>query len=174
MVRDFGGTVVADAAGNDIVRVKNNGDVELMAVIPNRGSLESVPTAVVRGPDGAYYIGELSGFPFPVGQARVLRLAPGASEATEYATGFTNIIDITFDEKGRLIVLEIAKNGLLSGDPLGRLVRVNNNGTQTDLATTGLENPGGVASAGHGVFYVTNRTASSGNVGQLLKIRTHG
>jgi hypothetical protein len=51
---------------------------------------------------------------------------------------------------------------------------VNNNGTQTDLATTGLENPGGVASAGHGVFYVTNRTASSGNVGQLLKIRTHG
>ena len=174
MVRDFGGTVVADAAGNDVVRVKHNGTVELMTVIPNRGSLESVPTAVVRGPDGAYYIGELSGFPFPVGQARVMRLAPGASEATVFATGLTNIIDITFDERGRLYVLEIAKNGLLSGDPTGRLVRVNSDGSQTDIATTGLENPGGVASAGHGVFFVTNRTASFGNVGQLLKISTHG
>jgi hypothetical protein len=49
MVRDFGGTVVADAAGNDIVRVKNNGDVELMAVIPNRGSQTGMPRSSRNG-----------------------------------------------------------------------------------------------------------------------------
>jgi hypothetical protein len=38
-----------------------------------------------------------------------------------YATGFTNIIDIAFDQRGRLVMLEIAKNGLLSGDPTGAL-----------------------------------------------------
>jgi DNA-binding CsgD family transcriptional regulator len=41
-----------------------------------------------------------------------------------YATGFTNIIDIAFDRHGRLLVLEIFKNGLPSGDPTGSLVRI--------------------------------------------------
>ncbi len=173
MVQTPFGTVVADAAGNDVLLVRPNGDIKVLAVIPNRGTLESVPTAVVRGPDGAFYIGELSGFPFPVGEARVLRLVPG-QEPTVFAEGFTNIIDIAFDEQDRLIVLEIAKNGLLDPDQTGRLVRVEPDGSHTDLATTGLENPGGVAVAGHGVFYVTNRTASIGDTGQLLKIQVHG
>jgi hypothetical protein len=60
-----------------------------------------VPTTVARGPDGAFYVGQLTGFPFPVGGARVWRVEPG-SAPTVYASGFTNIIDIAFDRRGRL------------------------------------------------------------------------
>ena len=45
--------------------------------------------------DGAYYVGQLTGFPFPVGGASVYRVAPGG-EPEVYASGFTNIIDIGF------------------------------------------------------------------------------
>lgn len=179
---DLLGTVVADAAGNDILRVRHDGTVELLAFLPPRDFMgdpdyESVPTSVVRGPDGALYVGELSGFPYHKGSARVLRVVPGSpATISVFAEGFTNIADLVFDERGRLHVLEMAKEGLfLPEDTVtGRLVRVERDGTQTDLATTGLENPGGVAYAGDGVFYVTNRTTGTGDNGQLLRLRVRG
>ncbi|MGP4095247.1 ScyD/ScyE family protein [Nonomuraea sp. KM90] len=178
------GTVVVDASGNDVLLVRPDGGIKVLAVLPARapaadpgGLVESVPTAVVRGPGGAFYVGELSGFPYHKGEAKVWRLVPGRAP-TVYADGFTNIADLTFDERGRLIVLEMAKDGLFDGNPghggdtvTGRLVRVNADGSRTDLATTGLENPGGVAYAGDGVFYVTNRSTGAGDTGQLLRVK---
>ncbi len=29
--------------------------------------MQAVPNSVVQGPDGAWYVGQLTGFPFPVG-----------------------------------------------------------------------------------------------------------
>jgi hypothetical protein len=184
---DNRGTFVADAAGNDLLLVKPNGDIQTLAVFETRqitlpdgtvDTIESVPTTVVKGPDGAYYIGELSGFPYYKGAARVWRMTPG-NNPTLYAEGFTAIADITFDDRGRLVVLEMAKEGLFALTPgqdivTGRLVRVEHNGTRTDLATTGLENPGGVAYAGGGTYYVTNRTTGVGDTGQLLRLRVRG
>jgi hypothetical protein len=69
---------------------------------------------VAVGPDGAYYVGQLTGFPFPVGGARVFRVVPGHRPQV-FARGFTNIIDIAFDRHGRLHVLEIASDGILAG-----------------------------------------------------------
>jgi hypothetical protein len=58
----------------------------------------------------------------------VFRVVPGHAPRV-FARGFTNIIDIAFDKRGRLYVLEIATNGLLNTPanelPVGRLVRVN-------------------------------------------------
>lgn len=174
------GTVVADAAGNDILQVKPDGTVKLLAEFPTRvpeanpeDIIEDVPTSVVQGPDGALYVGELSGYPYYKGEAVVYRVVPGQAP-TVYAKGFTNISDIGFDAQGRLLVLEMAKNGLLDPDQTGRFVRVESNGTQTDLATTGLTNPGGFVSAGHGVYYVTNGTNTVGGAGQLLKLTVSG
>jgi len=108
----------------------------------------------------------------------VLRFRPGqpptGTPLEEFATGFTNIADMAWDSHGRLIVLEMARDGLVTGPDTvtGRLVRVECDGTQTVLAESGLENPGGVAVAGPNEYYVTNRTTSAGDVGQLLRIRT--
>jgi hypothetical protein len=42
---------------------------------------KTVPNSVAQGPDGAYYVGELTGVPFEAGAARVYRVVPGrASE----------------------------------------------------------------------------------------------
>ncbi|MEP6525724.1 MAG: ScyD/ScyE family protein [Nocardioidaceae bacterium] len=165
--------------GNDLLRVKRDGTISTIAAFPERQSttdptaeIESVPTCVARGPDGAFYVGELTGYPYYPGEARVWRVVPG-HRPTIYAQGFTNIIDCTFDHKGRLIVLEIAHHGLLDPNQTGALIRVRHNGDQTILASHGLTNPGGVAVVGHGVFYVTNFTASTDGTGELLRVTLH-
>ena len=94
--------------------------------------MDAVPTSVVRGPDGAYYVGQLTGFPFPLHGARVFRVVPG-EKPTVWARGFTNIIDIAFHD-GKLYVLEIAHNSLAtSGTPFGALLRLNRDGSKTVL-----------------------------------------
>lgn len=165
--------MVAHAGGNNVILVKPNGDLQVLAQIPDRNIgtnvIESVPTCVAEGRDGAFYFGELSGFPYLPGVARVWRVVPG-EEPTIYSSGFTNIIDCTFDQSGRLIVLEIAKFGLLNADQTGALIRVERDGTHTELASTGLTNPGGVAVIKNDLFYVTNFTAGFGGDGELLRV----
>src|SRR5918993_850612 len=140
--------------------------------LPPELESQAVPTSVVKGPDGAFYVGQLTGFPFPVGGASVFRVVPGKAP-TVFAGGFTNIIDIAFDKRGRLYVLEIATGGLLNTPPdqlpAGRLVRVNRDGSQTTLASEGLNAPGGFV-LGHGAAYITNNSILS-DAGQVVKVR---
>jgi hypothetical protein len=185
VVATAGGRVVADAGGNSLVWVAANGTIRTLAVFPPRmvdappflglppGSqipMESVPTSVVRGPDGAYYVGELTGFPFVPGMARVHRVVPGRAPRV-VAEGFTNIIDIGF-ANGRLYVLEIARNGLLSGDPTGALIRVKLNGSRHVVMSDGLTFPGGLALRG-GAAYVSNCSVCAGG-GSVLRIPLGG
>lgn len=168
-------SVVTDAGGNDLLTVTPTGQVTTTAVFPvvpdpaTGALLDAVPTGVARGPDGALYVGELTGFPYPPGQAQVFRVVPGQAPKV-VAGGFTNIIDITFDHQGRLIVLEIATHGLTSGDPTGALKRVEANGAVTVLAQEGLVHPGGVVLGPDGAFYISNRSTSIGT-GEVLRLQ---
>lgn len=150
--------LVADAGGNSLIEVSNDGQIRTAAVFPDRivpyppmfgggeGPMQSVPTAVTEGPDGAIYVGQLTGFPFPPGQANVYRLTPRQGPQV-YASGFTAIHDIAFGPDGSLYVLEIASDLIACeffGDCNGRLIKVAPNGTRTTLAQ-GLPFPGGVA-----------------------------
>jgi hypothetical protein len=176
------GRVVSDAGANDLLLVRANGTISVLATFPNRlvdappflglppGTqipMDAVPTSVARGPDGALYVGQLTGFPFPVGGANVYRVVPGQAPQV-FASGFTNIIDIAFDEKGTLYVLEIFQNGLLSGDPTGALIRVDEGGGQHVVMSTGLITPGGLALRG-GAAYVSNCGTCAGT-GEVLRI----
>jgi hypothetical protein len=170
--------VVADAGGNDLLKVDRKGRISVLAVFPPRiltdppdFPMQAVPTSVVKGPDGAYYVGQLTGFPFPPGGAKVFRVVPGKTPQV-FAGDFTNIIDIAFDKRGRLYVLEIATGGLLNtpeGElPTGRLVRINRDGSRTTLASEGLNAPGGFV-LGHGAAYITNNSILS-DAGQVVKV----
>jgi hypothetical protein len=176
--------LVTDAGGNDLLKVDHKGRISVVAVFPTQLSpnpgipdlpdeleTQAVPTSVVKGPDGAYYVGQLTGFPFPPGKASVFRVVPGHAPKV-YAGGFTNIIDIAFDKRGRLYVLEIATDGLLNSPedelPVGRLVRVNRDGSRTTLASEGLAAPGGFV-LGHHSAYITNNSILSG-AGQVVKV----
>ena len=66
MLAEPGTRIVADAGANSLFEVSANGDVSTLAVFPARPlrSTDAVPTAVVVGPDGAYYVSELTGTHF--------------------------------------------------------------------------------------------------------------
>ena len=176
------GQLVADAGGNSLVRVSPSGRVSTVAVFPDQlvdappflglppGTqipMQAVPTSVVRGPDGAYYVGTLTGFPFVPGKANVWRVVPGKTPKI-HATGFTNIIDVAFGPDRKLYVLEIAHNGLLSGDPTGALIKVGRNGSRQIVASAGLNTPGGLAIKGRSA-YVSNCGTCAGG-GSVVRI----
>lgn len=176
-------TVLTDAGGNDLLSVASNRRISTLAVFPNRpvpgpgGStvqMQAVPTTVIRGRDGRYLVGQLTGFPFPVGGANIYRVPARGGTPQVYLSGFTCIIDIAFGRDGSLYVLEIAKNGLLGalGPPFdftGALIRVAPNGTRTELAPGTLIAPGGIAIGRDGAIYVTNKSVLNG-LGEVVRI----
>jgi sugar lactone lactonase YvrE len=181
-----GALYVADAGGNTLLEVSAKGTVSVVAVFPARTvttppflpqppfpaqlSMQAVPTNVVRGPDGAFYVSQLTGFPFPAGGARIYRVVVGAAPEI-YATGFTNIIDLEFDSAGNLYVLEIDRNGLLAPEVTGRLARVNAvTHTVDTVAAEGLVMPGGLAIGPDGAIYVSNFSTAAA-VGQVVRIQ---
>ena len=95
-----GDILVADAAANDVVRVRPDGSASTVArfdlqsvktdhippgspfgPLPKRLDAEAVPTSVAIGPDGSIYVGELKGFPFRPGTSNIWRIEPDATNA---------------------------------------------------------------------------------------------
>lgn len=176
MIADGDDVLVSDSGANTVLRVTSAGQVSTVTVLPSRQvtlpngaiiTMESVPTGMVRGPDGGIYVGELTGAPFPLGGARVFQIVPG-QEPQVVAIGFTNIIDVAFDAQGRLLVLEIYTNGILSGDPTGALKRVEPDGSITTLIGTGLITPAALAVASDGSILISNNGTSSGS-GEVVR-----
>lgn len=165
-----GRRIVADAGANALLEITANGDIRTLAIFPESqlpGGRDAVPTGLALGPDGAYYVGQLTGAPFVVGLAKVYRVPPQGGEPEIYAEGFTNIIDIDFGPDGSLYVLQIANPIPNFGG--GALLRVAPDGTRTQI-TVPLFAPGGITIAKDGTIYVTNRSTSPGG-GEVLRIR---
>lgn len=187
------GALVADAGGNDLLLVAGDGSISTTAVFPVVMTpappdpnaepdpdaeppmipMDPVPTSVAVGPDGAYYVGMLTGFPFPVGGSTVYRVAPD-EEPTPYAEGFTNVIDVEFGADGTLYVLEIAHESLLAAGedapPMGGLWMVPAGGGDAELiASDGLIMPGGMAVADDGTIYVSTCTVCPG-AGSIVSV----
>jgi hypothetical protein len=130
--------LIADAAGNDVLRVTPEGAAVTVARWPNEVvpshipglpaqlPAEAVPTTVAIGPDGWAYVGQLIGFPGTPGTAHIWRLNPFAEDAVcdvnqpnadcrVWKSGFTSIFDIAFNlHNGTLYVYEIAEDGWLA------------------------------------------------------------
>jgi hypothetical protein len=177
-----GFTAVVDAGGNALLRIQANGTISTVAVFPSRmvpappflglppGAMipmQSVPDCVAKGPDGAYYVGELTGFPFVPGAARVFRVVPGQSPQA-VLEGFTNIMDVDFGPDGSLYVLQHDDNGLLVPGNTASLIRVQPGGTRAAVTST-LDNPTSVAIGPDGAAYVSNRGVHA-TIGEVLRI----
>ncbi len=176
-----GGRLVADAGANALFRVANDGTISTVAVFPRLAPTpfvppscadelpfplppegtpipaQSVPTSVAVGPDGAYYVGILTGFPFPAGGAKVYRVDPATGDVTVHADGLTHITGIDFGPDGALYVAQMTDDSLLElelcgGDTPGSVLRIDDGGVEA-IATLPLV--GDVAVAANGAVYVT-------------------
>ncbi|MGH2637273.1 MAG: ScyD/ScyE family protein [Actinomycetota bacterium] len=182
-----GDALVADAAGNDLLRVTPAGvattmarfDVETVSTIES----EAVPTTVTIGPDGAVYVGELQGAPFLPGTSHIWRIDPNASGVlcsvdgsdpgcSMYAEGFTAVVDIAFDaRRGKLYVYELAEDGVLAFEagfetgefPPAVLLSVRGD-KRREIAAGLLSQPGGVVVTHRGDVFVTDGMFSDGRL----------
>lgn len=153
-VASLGGNeaLVADAAGNALYWTKANGQLELVATLtpPTESGIGSsnsedwlvlfplgeesncyvqpVATSVAVGPNGDYYVGELTGVtPTNIGLeedgpttglSRIWRIDAGARDAIcpsdqceVVASGLTSVLDLEFGADGWLYLVEYDKNG---------------------------------------------------------------
>lgn len=142
-----GQVLVADAAANALLIANSDGEVDWIATLPeevvstaNAKDLagcpdappdladicdlpdtmpaQAVTTSVAVGPDGAYYLTELKGFPAPLGESRIWRIEPDTrhvhcdaaavdSPCSVVADGFTSIVDLNFGPDGTAHVVEL-------------------------------------------------------------------
>ncbi len=171
---------VVDTGANALLSQRAfGGEPTLETVFPARATTDplmggsvvrqSVPTSVTVGSDGAFYVGELTGFPFQAETAQVYRInATGQPEV--YASGFTNITDLAFDQSGGLYVLEYDADGILNGSDAGALIYVSPDGkTRTTIADDELINPTGLEIGSDGDIYISNKGFIAG-LGEVLRL----
>ena len=186
LLAEHGRYVVADAGGNTVLAVGRRGGIRQLASFEDRQvdappflglppgakiPMQAVPTSVAtRDGDGAYYVSQLTGFPFPAGAANVYRIDRRTGERSVYATGLTNVTDLAF-HRGRLYAVQIATDGLLAG-PVGSVVEVRPGGivpADHEVVAGGLPAPYGIAIRGHEAYVTTN--SASKDVGEVVRIR---
>jgi hypothetical protein len=172
-----GARIVADAAGNDLVRVGRNGRISTVAVLPptppveitaeaaaaiglpactigTRYRFESVPTDVELGGDGMLYVSSLPGGPEDTSlgaRGAVYRVNPANGQATLIASGFAWATGLAISPTGTIYVAEL----------LGDRISVVSNGGATLLVN--LSTPAAVEWAG-GSLYATTGVFGSGTV----------
>lgn len=156
---------IADAGANAVVTMGGNQPDATVAVLPPAMGVppwggdpipaESVPTNVVQGPDGAYYVSELLGFPFPVGESRIWRVVPG-EEPTVYATGLSNVTSLAWQHR-TLYAVQITDGSFLdeTQPPIGSLRKVIPGSEQHPAVLSGLFAPYGVAIHGTTAYVST-------------------
>jgi len=164
----------------------------LYAIEPNHGELDKisakgeitrisdisatqghlVPTSVVFH-DGDFYFGNLWHFPIEPGSSHVYRLNPRTGEITIFASGFTTIEGVDFDNKGNLYVLE---SMTVAGFPTpaeagsGKITRVTPSGDR-DTVLGGLSFPTQMRFGPDGGLYVSNLGfAAPPGAGQILRV----
>jgi hypothetical protein len=157
---------VADAAGNDILKVdKHTGEVSLAAVLSTTG--QPVPTSLAVGPDGNLYIGTLNFEGGPQG-AVVYKYDVESGELSEYATGLTFITGLNFGCNGDLYVSEFSTGFGAEGPlPDGDIVKIPWGAPAEGREVIGagsLHFPTGVAYK-DGALYVSNWGIATGQDG---------
>ena len=170
-----GSRIVADAAGNDIVRVSPKGTVSLVAVLPpipvtttkeavdevevlygidlpqcivgEVANYEPVPTDVELGPDGMLYVSSLgeSSNGSGGGIGAVFKVNPRTGSVTKIASGFNEATDLAVAPDGTIYVTELVQD---------RISKVVNGGPQK---VVDLDSPAAVEYA-NGTLYATTGT----------------
>jgi hypothetical protein len=91
------------------------------------------PTSMIYH-NGNFYFGTLTPFPFVQGAANVYKLTPDG-HLSVFATGFTAILGVTFDELGGLYVIENTTGNPLPTPGTGDIIRLDPSGERLTIAS---------------------------------------
>jgi sugar lactone lactonase YvrE len=140
---------VADAGANDLLEVSGS-RVRVLTVFPDAApGAQSVPTVVRPGPDGALYVGELTGERAPNGSARIWRVDPATGARSVYASGLTRVTGLAFAPDGTLFVSELTRD--LQRFTPGDMLRIPPGGGVPQVFAN-LLTPAGVAISGSTLY----------------------
>ena len=168
---------VTDAGGNYLATVGTGGD-STVAVFPDGPPApnpfpfpppfinpQAVPTDVAVGPDGAFYVSQLTGFPFPTGGSTVWRVTSDG-QVTAYATGLTMVTSLAW--KGdTLYAVQLDDENFFDGH-IGSLRKVTPGGSTHEAVIANLSAPYGVAIRGNSAFLTTGAVSAGG--GSVIQV----
>lgn len=178
------GAWVVDAATNTLDRVSSHGQIKIVAFFPNPPSSDAVPTCLDRGPDGALYVGELTGGGNKPGASVVWRVDTREEHPTPtvWATGLTAVTGCGFAD-GKFYATEFSTLGLDNAAPgTGAVVSVGAHSNSPTVVTNGLSFPNGFAARGN-ALYVSNWSVAPAVIptgappflrpGEVVRIQIH-
>ena len=149
--------------------------VHVLAFLPNTpAGSDAVPSCLAVGPDGAVYIGQLTGAGNSSTAANVYRYVPWTGSLTVWLSGFSAINGCGFGASGDFYVTEFDTTGFPpSSTPSGDVIQISPGGTRTVLGAGQLIAPAGFLAGPDGSIYVSNYSVFPGSgspTGEVVKI----
>jgi len=125
------------------------------------------PTSIIYH-NGCLYFGTLTSFPLVQGAATVYKLSLDG-HLSLFATGFTAIMGIAFDNQNRLYVLENTVGAPGPSPNLGDIVRLDPSGKRHVLIS-GLNLPTAITFGPDGRLYISGSGIGAPGTGQILQL----
>ena len=149
---------ISDAGFNGVIkRERSSGDLSVFTQIPG-----SVTTGIVYTGTN-FFLGSLTGFPFPAGGAKVYTVDLGGSSSV-YQDQLTTIIDVQIDPlDNKLVALQYGEFGAGFQSNTGALFKIHN--SYVDTLIYGLNFPAGMVFNPSGELFI-----SSFADGEILKV----
>lgn len=163
-VLEDGSVLIANAGCNCLMAWSADAGLSIAAVWSHADD-NPVPTAVDVGPDGDIYVGFLTGFPWPEGEARIERWSDG--ELVQTYGGLTAVTGLLVTDDGTIYAVELGVFAQGEGFGPGRVVMVSEDGVTPVLE--GLTQPYGIAQAPDGTLAVSVST-TGGPDGMIVAV----
>ncbi len=187
LVRAFGGFYAVEPNRGVLIRIDMNGAItpvadliqQVAAIRADSDGDQTYPTLIRH--KRFLYVATLGKIPNDF-EASVYRISPDGTGADLVASGLHGVLGLAFDRQGHLYALETTTAGVnppLSDPSAGRLVRVEPDGSLTEIVT-GLAFPTSLITGRNGEFYISNcgyhcddppGSGVSAGAGQVLRVR---
>ena len=154
----------------DMMKITTSGNISrVIDISATQGHI--VPTALTYH-NGNFYMGNLHPFPIVDGSSNIYKITPGG-DIKVFEKGLTTVLGVTFDENGRMYILEntTGKPGPTPGT--GKIIRINKLGKRSVIAS-GLSLPTAMTFGPDGKLYVSNwgfGPKSTAGGGEILQIK---